>query len=402
MDRILVIADDFTGAGDTGVQFVNCGWDVRIVLDPERADHIDSLVIDTETRNLPPGEAYHRMTDIMQKIDFSCFGIYFKKVDSILRGNVCEELKAIKKVIKPDIMVFNPANPRVGRTVSGGVVQVDGVDLCKTALSKDPLSPVRNDHIKSFLEWGLGEAVTYMTQEEIKDKEVNLSDCKNFIFDAREMTDLENVVRLFAEMDKKILWAGSAGLAEAAARVLGKKGPVLSLIGSVTEVSRKQVERLTETGAKLVELEIFRLLDGGTFDTATEEAVRALQKGIDVVIVSARTKEDYRKAVTVGQRFGYTGEKIAEFTQEQFGRLAGKILEQVTPKGLVLSGGDTAVSVMKQFHVSSAAVLDEVLPSVPLCVMAAGDHPGLWYITKSGSFGDENALIEAVTYLKYV
>lgn len=402
MDRILVIADDFTGAGDTGVQFVNGGWDIRIEMEPEKTDSHSSVVIDTETRNLSSDEAYCRLKDMIGKLDIDCFGFYFKKVDSVLRGNICAELKAMKEAVRPDVMVFNPANPKAGRTVIHGVVQVDGIDLCKTALSRDPLSPVQNDCIKSFLEQGLGEPAVYVTQEEIKNKEEKLTGCKNIIFDAQTEMDLENAVRLFAAAGKKILWAGSAGLAGAAARVFGKNGPVLSMIGSITEISQKQVCRMAETGAKLVELDIFRLLDGGTAEAAVEEAVQALRSGTDVVVVSAGTKEDYIRSVTTGEQLGYTGEEIAKFTQEQFGIAAGKIMESAAPKGLILSGGDTAVSVMKKFHVSSVVVLEEVLPSIPLCRMEDGDYPGLLCITKSGSFGSENALVEAVNYMKRI
>lgn len=400
MDKILVIADDFTGAGDTGAKLKKGGWDVQIVLDPEEAGQSSSLIIDTETRNLPSHEAYHRLQVILEKLECSCFECCFKKVDSILRGNICEELKAVKAEVKPDIMVFNPANPGVGRTVVNGIVQVDGVDLCRTDLSKDPLSPVRNDCVKSFLEQGLEESVAYITREEIKNKKGRLSNCRNFIFDAQTDADLEDAVRFFSDMNKKVLWVGSAGLAGAIACVFRKKRPVLCLIGSITEISRKQVYRMKEAGVKIIELDISQLLMEGMIERTLEEAIQSLQEGINVAVVSARTKEDYIKAVKIGKELGYTREETAKYTQNQFGKFAGKVLEQVKLKGLILSGGDTAVSVMKQLHVSSVKVLKEVMSSVPLCMMESGDYPGLFCITKSGSFGDENTLIEAIDYIR--
>lgn len=60
MTFLLIIADDFTGALDTGVQFAACGISTKVVVDPETdlsGDRAQVLVVDTETRHLPAGEA---------------------------------------------------------------------------------------------------------------------------------------------------------------------------------------------------------------------------------------------------------------------------------------------------------------------------------------------------------
>ena len=61
MILLLIIADDFTGALDTGVQFAAHGIRTQVVVDPQVdfSDHdAKVLVVDTETRHLPPKEAY--------------------------------------------------------------------------------------------------------------------------------------------------------------------------------------------------------------------------------------------------------------------------------------------------------------------------------------------------------
>ena len=58
---LLILADDFTGALDTGVQFAARGIPTRVIV----GDKVDFaspdaqvLVVDTETRHLPPEQAY--------------------------------------------------------------------------------------------------------------------------------------------------------------------------------------------------------------------------------------------------------------------------------------------------------------------------------------------------------
>ena len=56
-----ILADDFTGALDTGVQFAACGIPTRVVVGEQvdfAANDAAVLVVDTETRHLPATEAY--------------------------------------------------------------------------------------------------------------------------------------------------------------------------------------------------------------------------------------------------------------------------------------------------------------------------------------------------------
>ena len=63
MVKLLIIADDFTGALDTGVQFSAHGAVTSVITDPAfdftKVDSsIQVLVMDAETRHLEPEQAY--------------------------------------------------------------------------------------------------------------------------------------------------------------------------------------------------------------------------------------------------------------------------------------------------------------------------------------------------------
>ena len=62
MVKLLIIADDFTGALDTGIQFVNRGIATQVFTGkPERPAEIaaqtEVLVVDSETRPMKPESA---------------------------------------------------------------------------------------------------------------------------------------------------------------------------------------------------------------------------------------------------------------------------------------------------------------------------------------------------------
>lgn len=76
MVKLLIIADDFTGALDTGVQFAARGAATRVVTDLAYdftlAD-AEVLVMVAETRHLPPEEAY----DVVYRTARECPGGWY-------------------------------------------------------------------------------------------------------------------------------------------------------------------------------------------------------------------------------------------------------------------------------------------------------------------------------------
>ena len=98
MTFLLIIADDFTGALDTGVQFAACGISTKVVVDPETdlsGDRAQVLVVDTETRHLPAGEARSVVLRLAVRARKTGIPYIYKKTDSALRGNIGAELAAV-------------------------------------------------------------------------------------------------------------------------------------------------------------------------------------------------------------------------------------------------------------------------------------------------------------------
>ena len=103
---MLVVADDLSGAVEVAAML----GARRIAL-----GHADGDVIDLDTRELPPDEAARRIKALDGRITF-------KKIDSLLRGNVQAEIEALSGEL-----IVAPALPVEGRTVRGGVLHVHGV-----------------------------------------------------------------------------------------------------------------------------------------------------------------------------------------------------------------------------------------------------------------------------------
>ena len=63
--RFLIVADDFTGANDTGVQLKRNGIPVKVILRTGASDESHSVVLDTESRSLPGEEAFQKVSRML-------------------------------------------------------------------------------------------------------------------------------------------------------------------------------------------------------------------------------------------------------------------------------------------------------------------------------------------------
>ena len=97
MLRLLMIADDFTGALDTGVQLAAHGIPTQVVVGQADLSACSStvLVVDTETRHLSAAKAAEAVARLTRSAVENGVGCIYKKTDSALRGNIGAELAAL-------------------------------------------------------------------------------------------------------------------------------------------------------------------------------------------------------------------------------------------------------------------------------------------------------------------
>ena len=151
---LLILADDFTGALDTGVQFAACGIPTRVVVGEQvdfAANDAAVLVVDTETRHLSAAEAYAVIAKLTRDaMSAGVFSIY-KKTDSALRGNIGAELSALLKTSGERRLPFLPAFPQIDRVTRDGVHYISGVPVTESPFGIDPFEPVRHARVTELI-----------------------------------------------------------------------------------------------------------------------------------------------------------------------------------------------------------------------------------------------------------
>jgi D-threonate/D-erythronate kinase len=390
---IAVIADDLTGAADTGVQFVRAGYRAAVFFRATEmvADDLDAVAFDTDSRAMPAGFAAKRVLDAARVARGA--RIVYKKLDSTLRGNVAAELAAALGGTRRERVVVAPAFPAAGRTTVGGIQRVHGVPVDETEMAKDPNTPVSEAHIPSLLA-DTFSSVGALSVENLADhKRVRrtLEECECVVVDAERDADLETLVRAVPD-SARVLWAGSAGLALALGSVYpgpcagdasvqrALVHPVLVVVGSLSGVAREQVRRLVgEYGNVDIPVGVG---EAYAVQEAVETAREALAGGACVVVRSPEERSASSESV-LGS--------LAE--------VAALLSEEGLFEGMVLTGGATAVGVARRLGASGIRLEGEVETGVPRGTLI-GPRP-YPVVTKAGGFGGPDTLVGAVEALTH-
>ena len=393
-----IIADDLTGAMDTGVQFSKIGLRTILHLDPASVDDARVVVLDTESRDDPSKVAYEKVRDAARRLKGR---VIYKKIDSTLRGNVGYELDAVMDELGLKKALIAPAFPANGRTTFEGQQLVDGLPLRETSFSQDPLCPT-SDHIPTLLEGQSKRSVGHIALGIVDQgagtlkEEIERQGEKLLVIDALNELHLLSIARVAAHLDSSCLTCGSAGLAQVLPLGFGferekgfspsypKAGSVLVVAGSRHQATVRQIERaVTHLGAALIEIDPHRI--EATTEQALAEAIKSLSDGKDVIITTAFGSylPGRSQAVAIG-----------------LGNLAADIAKRGSLSGLVLTGGSIAFATCRALGVVTIELQEEVAPGIPAGMVLKGKREGIRIVTKAGGFGEEDALLKAIKYLR--
>jgi len=406
LDRYLIIADDFTGANDTGVQLKRRGIDTKVVLSSKLVNTgSSSFVIDTESRGLSGKEAYSRVKDILNNIDFSVFKYVIKKVDSTLRGNIAEEIKAVDDVYQSELIIFAPAFPDLKRTTIDGIHMLNNVPITKTEMANDPIKPVKEDNLAAILKEVYYEKIIHIPLDKVRKANINLSEARIYTFDAVTNMDIKNIIRAGLDTGKRVLWVGTAGLADNLLEIQKKTAPVLSVVGSLSNITREQVKYAEESGMVLVKIPVHCIIEEkASADLYIKEAVKSLEEGNDTIVLSSASydSEEYIKTNEAGKKKGMSQEEVSRFTQNLIGSISRELLEKVQISGVFLTGGDTAIGFFEHVEALGTSIVGEIAVGVPLMRLVGGPFEGLKIVTKAGAFGKKDIIAYAARKLKEV
>lgn len=414
MERLCIIADDLTGATDTGVQFSKFGISTAVVFNyltiKDLTFDFDIVSINAGTRNVDKKAAYSRIRDIIRTLREMNFNLFYKKIDSTLRGQPDVEIEAMLDELGFDLAFIVPSFPANGRKVENGYLYIE----------KNPEKSQNNFHAIGFVpdifKNQINRQVSLIELEDvrkgvsnIKQKIDELRKLKNqlFIIDAVTNDDLMNIAFAVKDYAPRAVIAGSAGLASCIPLTwkivkeyqqfpVGK--PILFLAGTRNMVTAEQIKTLTAfRSVKVVEMNSEEIIKGKNHEElnrVTNETKKALHEG-KIVVVAIDSLIKSQKEIYNQEISSENAKKVAK----SFGIVAKRIVSDNLICALVVTGGDVAINVFNAMEAKGIILENEILPGIPVGRLIGGEFDGLHVVTKAGGFGDKDSFINIVKYL---
>ncbi|WP_285765673.1 four-carbon acid sugar kinase family protein [Peribacillus sp. SI8-4] len=425
--KLAIIADDLTGANDSGVQLARHGLKTTVLfgMDEKHVQDYDAVVFDTDSRSLERQEAYDNVKEAAVFLKRSGFSAIFKKLDSTMRGNIGAEIDALYEAINPDLVMIAPGYPKNGRSIIDSVHYLKGIPLGETEISKDPKTPVTQSYLPELIGSQTGRPIGTITISDLeKGKDHVKRKLSRFagdsipyiLIDSSEEQHLKDILDYTKDLELELAWAGSAGIAnylpdyhsipakDCELAIPDGTSPVLTVIGSVNKNSRLQLKRLLEkTEVHAISFDSYKAVSDDN-ERAEEirriyqEAIEKAACGKDVVIYSTAEKADIEKAWSTGESRGLTHTQISNEIVKAIGTVCSVLLEKQYFKGVTMTGGDTAKQICNLWDVQGFELLEELETGVPISRFLGNED--IYVITKAGGFGSEDVLIHAMKKLK--
>lgn len=144
MVRILVIADDLSGAAEIAGIGLRYGMRTRLVRERPAECGEGLTVIDSDSRLFAPAQASKIVESLVQGLNCSDFDLVYKKTDSAMRGQILAELGALMPRLGFRGALLVAQNPSRGRVIVNGEYRINGVPLHQTGFADDPDYPAHS------------------------------------------------------------------------------------------------------------------------------------------------------------------------------------------------------------------------------------------------------------------
>ncbi|MDR2456496.1 MAG: four-carbon acid sugar kinase family protein, partial [Deltaproteobacteria bacterium] len=346
MVETLIIADDLTGAADTGVKFAGA-YPVRLSSLAQAASAAKGgpkvLSVNTETRHRPAASVAGELSLLPDLAPATSQGaLIYKKIDSCLRGHVGLELSIALKPLGREAVLLAPAYPGLGRATIDGIHLVCGRPVAETEHARDPIGPVTDSRLSHVASKDNGLRVESLKLSAIREGTEKLASLIKLLLssgepliiccDAETEGDLEVLARAASAFKDRLLVSGSGGLAEALARVLGYagekksaeiKGPAVFFGGSASDTLRSQLAFLAEQdNAELVTLDLEALLSACPVLLPAPALLRPLILNLPRLAKGPDGEEKYSSLQVI----------------KAFGKLAAEVVRRNSPGAVFLSG----------------------------------------------------------------
>ncbi len=369
---IAVIADDFTGAAELAGIALHYGLKLPVFLYSETmAESLNNsplgdggLIVSTDSRSLNKDEALQKTEDVIKDVLQLQPSFMYKKIDSVLRGYVIDELKLQMQLMDKQRAIVMPANPTLGRAIKNGEYFINGIKISETGFVNDPEFPVRSSLVREILK---NEVELVKVNEKLPEEGIIVGEAEK----------PEDYTKWIEKLDESWVLAGAGDFFTA---LLSKKysrvklaepqlqQPFLYICGTAFKERKEAIKKIDETKQCVCYLRKDN-------DKEILKSAREIIKNKQLLILAFDEEANF-SAVAVELRT-----RMATMTKT--------IIKKKVIKELFIEGGSTAAMILEELSIKMLEPVNELSRGVVR--MKAGN---LFITVKPGSYELPKEIIE--------
>ena len=410
MLELLIIADDYTGALDTGVQFSASGARTCVVTDlsydfQQNSADAEVIVIDTESRHIASYKAYQIVRGLAERAIAAGVPHIFKKTDSALRGNIGSELTALLDASGETVLPFVPSFPKMNRVSQDGILYIDGEPLENSVFRQDPFEPMKKSFIPDIIAEQSGVRTDVIRTG--KRDELDVPEKRIAVYDCSTDRQMAGIAKRLRGRNRLKILAGRAGFASvlpaALDLTLKKTTEVLqadclfAVCGSVNPITVRQLDYAEENGFRRFRLTAQQKLQEGYWKTkqGEKELAALLDEAVKerVCVVDSNDLPDRRDTVNFAVDHNITDEVLRKLIPASLGEVMKGRMERLPKAALMIMGGDTLMGFFRLMGITMVEPVTELFPGTVLSRFSLNGE-SYQVVSKSGGFGRETLLAD--------
>lgn len=438
MAVIGAVTDDFTGAASAGMMMakarVKTGlfFDSDMVMQTQEARELEAIYVSSNSRPLPPQEAYAKVKDATEVLKKCGVKYFSKKIDTTLRGGIgCEVDAMLDSLGENTVAVMVTAMPPSRRICIGGYSVIDSVILNETSVANDVKTPVKECYVPRIIGPQTKRKMDLITidvvQKGIPVLRDALRDSRNegneiIIVDAVSMEHIDFIAKACVELSWNVLavdpgpftmkLAAARGIADDTAprqedkmAASGDK-TVLIVAGSANPSTKQQMDILFERehSARRISVSPSRLLeDSKEHELEVARSIKQLNNILSgeappkVILVETALHGEVLNLKEEDEKHGYAQGGSSRRINTGLAEIANAVLKAHDSKiaGMMLTGGDTMESVCRMIGTTYIQAVDNIVAQVDVGRLA-GAYAGMPIVVKGGFCGYDEVGVDIV------
>lgn len=370
MPDIFVIADDLTSAARIAGIAYSVGLTARVIFDINDLKSVteDMVIVDSNTRSYSCIDASCKIADIIDHINIDDYALFFKKIDSVLRGRILSEINVLFSKTKFESAVLIPANPSKNRVIQDGKYYIDNTLLHETNFCSDPEYPRKVSDVQQLLEDGVNVIVHKWRNEKIVAGSI-------YIPDIISMQDI--IITYNRIKNDNVLLSGGVDFFKVLLSLhLGRQSVLYSsqkqiiILGSYSSNRVSTLDSLQKKGFKVFQLPENALSKNQYLDKWEKQIFKSLVNETKLVIAAPDKKID-----TLG-----SSQKITAILSTLIGRIYNLLPGRYH---FYIEGGQTAFSICKELNVKGLKISEFIDDGV---ITLKDDNNKHCFTIKPGSY----------------